>query len=65
MANPREKIFDAMRLEMHGPSARDHFTLQSEELTIQPQKTYSCGILFPKENNLQRNLTQIRNDGTD
>ena len=49
MANPREKIFDAMRLEMHGPSARDHFSIQSEELIVQPQKTYSCGILFPKE----------------
>ena len=49
MQNPREKIFNEMQLEMHGPSARDHFQSQNEELTIQPQKTYSCGVLFPKE----------------
>ena len=31
---PREKLLNEMRLEMHGPSLRDHAILQNEELNF-------------------------------
>ena len=59
---PREKLLNEMRLEMHGPSARDHAILQNEELIIAPQKIYSCGILFPKD---QKFATDLEDENVD
>ena len=59
---PREKLLNEMRLEMHGPSAKDHVILQNEELIIAPQKIYSCGILFPKD---QKFATDLEDENVD
>ena len=45
----RDKIFNEMRLEMHGPSARDNYKIRSHNIVQTPQSTFSCGMLFPRE----------------
>jgi hypothetical protein len=49
----RKKIFDEMRLELHGPNARDNYQIRNEELIQTPQTVYSCGILFPRETKIE------------
>lgn len=61
----RNKIYDEMRLELHGPNARDNFKRRNEELIQTPQTVYSCGILFPRETKIDELEIGDNQDNTD
>ena len=65
VAETRDKIYDAMRLELHGPNARDDFKRRNEELIQTPQTVYSCGILFPRETKIEELESADNEDNTD
>ena len=42
----RDKIYDEMRLELHGPNARDNFQRRNEELIQTPQTVIVVAYFF-------------------